>query len=260
MCWGFISLYILIISPFIHTLPRVKIRFNGGNIMDLYVEIFKTSLTSGFTSIMTALASVALLYASQLITTGDGDYHLPGMGYKFNEVNYKGAFLMGGIYGFLFLQVIPLLFTTGPVVSWVPVLIIALLVTQSMIDLKYKELSNEWSFVIGLLLMYWGHLNQSFTVTNLYIAIIVLLGMFISWVFTGLPGLGDVKLLFVGAIILNNWVSAYHFVLLVMVLSLVFISLHAIINKVPFKEWWSLNFPMGPYIAIGIISAMVGII
>lgn len=228
--------------------------------MDLYVEILKTSLMSGFASIMTALMSVALLYASQLITTGGNNQYLPGVNYKFDMVNYKGAFLMGGIYGFLFLHYIPLMYMTGPIIGWVPILLISLLVTQSIIDLKYKELADEWTFLIGITAMYWGYVNQTITVTNYYIAFLLLGILFISWLFTGLPGLGDVKLLFVGGILLNNWLSAYHFVLLVMVSTFVFISLHAIVNRTPINKWWSINFPMGPYIAIGIVMAMINII
>lgn len=228
--------------------------------MNIYLEIVEQSIVSGFVSIITAIASVVLLYASQLITTGDGDCYLPGMGYRFNSVNYKGAFVMGGVYAFIFMHMYPLIFLNAPIVNWVPVLMISLLVAQSVIDLKYHELTNEWSFIIGLLAMYWSYMNGTLSFINLYIAMALLVLSFISWVFTGLPGLGDVKLLFVGGILLNNWISAYHFALIIMILSLTFVSLHALVNQVPPNKWWRLNFPMGPYIAIGIIAALVGVI
>lgn len=228
--------------------------------MGIYTEILKTSINSGVLAIFAAITSVALLISSQLIRSGEGEYHLGGINYNFSNIHYKGAFLMAGIYSLFALYFFPIIVGGGPIIHWLPMLIISLLSVQSIIDLKYHELANEWSFLIGILSIYWVYQNGQFGYLNVLISLTLFSLMVVSWLFTGLPGLGDAKLILVGSLFLDSWSSAYAFMIFIIILSLGTVMFDAIINKVPPKKWLKIRFPMGPYIAIAIISSMVGAI
>lgn len=227
--------------------------------MNGYLEVFKLTMLPTLAVILTGIASAALLMASQLMVTDEGEYHLAGLNYSFNPKDYLQAFFVGGAYALIFLYIMPMLITGEATTNWVPILIISLLVVQSFIDIKYHELANEWTALLGALIMFNQWKIGELTSLSILIAFVFFALFFISWFLFDLPGFGDVKLVLVGGMLLNSWTGAYYFLFLVFLIAILATIIDAISKKIPIKEWLSLKFAFGPYLAFGLIAALAGV-
>lgn len=136
-------------------------------------------------------------------------------------------------------------------VSWtglVLALVCSVLLTTSLIDMKYKELPDEYNLVIALLggcfvLMYIDYWERL-----LFGGLIAFLIYFVLMAITGSMGAGDVKMsfgigLFIGIILLPKW----------FIYTFLFGSIFAIILVIIKKKKKEDVFPFGPFMALSAI-------
>lgn len=209
--------------------------------------------------LLTAIGSVIALGSSQLIIADEGDYHLGNIPYLFKQHNYQAALLSGGTLGFLLLYIIPMTIYGEYIIHWLPITMISLFTAQSIIDLKYFELADEWTFLIGILAIMWRHMNGGLTWMHIGIALALYLFFFIGWFFVDFPGYGDVKIVLAAGVMISSWVQAYWFIFFITFIGSVGTLFGCWLDKKPVKEWLRTKFAFGPYIAIGFLLAMIGL-
>lgn len=220
-----------------------------------WIELFIPALVV----LLTAIGSVVTLRASTLIIADEGDYHLGNNPYKFESSQYKGAMMGGGFMGLMILYIIPQMLYGEAVIHWIPMALIALFTAQSVIDLKYFELADEWTSIIALLAVFWRIMNGGMTWMHLGFAVFLYLFMFIGWFFVDFPGYGDVKMVLAAGVLINSWGGLYWFILFTSAYASIDTLCHLWVSKVPKKEWITTKFAYGPYLGIGFLLALIGI-
>lgn len=207
----------------------------------------------------TGLGAMATLASSQLLLADEGTYHLGSITYVFDEANLITAYQHGSLLGLLTLVVFPLLQGQPPVLHWLPMTLIALLTAQSLIDLKYYELADEWTFLIGIFAVIWRSMTTGLTLEAVGIAVALFAFFFVAWFFTGFPGYGDVKLVLAGGFLITSWVGAYFFLFYATLFATLFTLIGAALDGVPVKQWASLTFAFGPYLCYLLALATMGV-
>lgn len=218
------------------------------------------TFTPAILTFISALGAFITLSASQLIIADEGEWHLGSIPYEFSHKNFHGALLSGGLLGFMFLYLLPQIYYGITITHWLPIAIISLISSQTIIDLKYFELADEWTFLIGLFALLWRTLNGGLTFTHVSIALALFLFFFIGWFFVDFPGFGDVKLVLAAGVLVSTWGGAYSFIFITSLLGSIGTLLSCVLDKKPFDEWMSTKFAFGPYLGIGILMAMIGLI
>lgn len=222
--------------------------------MNNTIELFIPALIV----LLTAIGSVIILSASRLILADEGTYHLGNVPYSFNDVNYQGALLTGGFLGLMLLYIIPQTLSGETILHWLPMMLISLFTAQSVIDLKYFELADEWTSLIGLLALMWRMMNGGLTWTHVGFSVILYLFFFIGWFFIDFPGYGDVKLVLAGGVLLSSWSGVYWFILFTSAYASIDTLFHCWITKKPANEWMTTRFAFGPHLSMGLMLAMIG--
>ena len=212
------------------------------------------------TVLLIALGSVMTLKASELILADEGDYHVGGVRYQFTQKNYEGvllsAFLMGGMYVYVY----PNTYYGMGNYNWIPMMIIVLLSVQSVIDLKYFELADEWTSMIAMLALLWRYLSGGITWSVVGFAFGLFLFYFITWFFVGFPGYGDVKLVLATGILLTSLESIYFFIAIASFTGATGTIMSCIIDEKPLEDWLSAKFAYGPYLSYTILLLMLQVI
>lgn len=207
--------------------------------------------------LLSGLGAIILLSASRHIKTDEGLSHVSGWGYTFDTPTYRRTLLTGGLLGITTLYLIPYYLTGSVVFHWIPMSMVALLTVQSVIDLTYYELADEWTSAFALLAFLWAFQTSGLTWGLVGLVMLLFSIFYISWFFTDFPGYGDVKLIFAGGVLLGTGIGAYQFVLLSTLLAVVGTFLNCWLDKQPLKQWSTTHFAYGPYLAIAYLIALI---
>lgn len=232
--------------------------------MELYISILKNTMIPLSLVIITGVLSVMFLYGSNLIAAGGNKHQLPGVNYRFNPSDYLNAFLGGGGLSLIVIYVAPLLNEIPMKTHWTIPLIISLLVTQSMIDSRYFELADEWTFVLSLCVLIYQYTTGNLTLINMQIVAILFALSFLSSMLFDMPGFGDVKLLLFGGFLINNWGSLGSFLRIIFLVPLIISVVEFVIDKIKYRKnnvrLKDVQFAFGPYIVLGFLALLAGVI
>lgn len=198
-----------------------------------------------------------LLSASRHIKTDDGLYHLSGWGYTFDMSTYKRTLLTGGFLGITTLYLIPYYLTGTVTFHWIPLMIVILLTVQSVIDLSYYELADEWNGAFAILSIMWALRTTGISSGHVWVTLALFIIFYLSWFFTDFPGYGDVKMMFAGGVLVGSWLGAYQFILLSTMLAVIGTFLSCWLDKKPVREWARTRFAYGPYLALAYLIVLM---
>lgn len=171
---------------------------------------------------------------------------------------YRFSILLKGLSLFLASSfVIYHYFLQGKSLSLPGIIILSLLSVQFVIDLKYKELANEWNAILGVVSLFYVTVLDFENIKTHLIAWLIL-GLFFSvlWLFTNGLGFGDVKLILATGVLLTVQ-SVIPFLILSFGLASVYgigVMITSQLSKKETKEpALKREFAFGPFIIIALI-------
>lgn len=184
---------------------------------------------------------------SETIQTEGGDY------YHFEpSEHFLIALLAGVMSGFVALKGL----------AWLKALhllgIVILFSYQFVIDLKYRELADEWNAFLGCFTLSYLHIAHPTELKNHLIAgLIVSSAFFLLWMFTNGMGFGDVKFLFATGMLLSVR-TLFPYLIIVFGLSTLFGLLHILLLKIQKKNvTLKQEFAFGPFLIIGMVMIVI---
>lgn len=222
--------------------------------MEQILQIFTPSIAM----VLAGIAAVIVLGASQLILADEGEYHLGSITYQFQQSDFKQAFISGVFLSWVVLYFISRVLYGTANLHWLPITIVALVSAQAIIDIKYHELSNEWTFAIGLLGLIWRMMDGGLPPETLLYSLSLFGFFYISWFFFNSPGYGDVKLAFVAGIFITSWVGLYQYFMTVILFALFSELVHQLTSKNKGSEFMKAKFAFGPYLLYPLLFTLIG--
>lgn len=208
-------------------------------------------------ALLIGLGSSILLKGSEEFVTEGDDTLLEGWNYSFSNKELLNTWLIGGIaYISIFVMLSDYYF--NQIISHpLPVVILMLLITQSMIDSKYYELADEWNFCIGVLTVFYVQFFMGGVTWNHFaLSLFVFLFFAIQWFFFDRPGLGDAKMALAVAPLMN--ISGFILFMFVSHLGALVMTLIGAIKDGELKNYKTLKLPLGPYLAISYTLGLIG--